>query len=209
MARPYRSMLREEQARATRRAVVVAARDLFVERGYTGTTIDAVAERAGVSRKTVFTAVGGKAALLKVAWDWALTGDDEPIAMADRPVIREMLEEVDANRIVARWARLVCEVASRLAPLYGVLQSAAQADPDVAEIHATSERNRLAGARTFVEHLHQVGGLRSDLDVDRATEVAALLMDPMPHQRLVTDADWSMADYVALVARMAGGALLK
>ena len=72
--RPYRSTLREEQARATRRAVVGAARDLFVELGWSRTTIDAVAARAGVSRKTVFTSVGGKAALLKLALDWALVG---------------------------------------------------------------------------------------------------------------------------------------
>ncbi len=48
--RPYRSTLREEQARATRRAVVSAARDLFVDVGWSRTTIDAVAARAEVSR---------------------------------------------------------------------------------------------------------------------------------------------------------------
>ena len=74
--RPYRSRLREEQARATRRAIVTAAHDLFGEVGWSRTTIDAVAERAGVSRKTVFTAVGGKSALLNLALDWALVGDD-------------------------------------------------------------------------------------------------------------------------------------
>lgn len=209
MARPYRSMLRDEQARATRRVVVAAARDLFVERGYAGTTIDSVAARAGVSRKTVFTAVGGKATLLKVAWDWALVGDDEPVALADRPVIHELLEEADPRSMVDRWAEMVCEIASRLAPLYGVLQAGGQSDPRVAELHATSERNRLGGARTFVEHLDRVGGLRPGLDVDRATEIAAVLMDPMPYQRLVSDAGWSMEDYVALVASMAGAALLR
>jgi len=208
MARPYRSVLRDEQARLTRHAVVEAARNLFIERGYTGTTIDAVAERAGVSRKTVFTTVGGKAALLKVAWDWALAGDDLPIAMADRPALGVVLSQTDAKVLVASWARFVCEIAARLAPLYEVLRVAAQTDADVAEVHATSERNRLGGARSFVQHLDEVGGLRPDLDLDRATEVAAVLMDPMPCQRLVEDADWAMEDYAALIARMAGAALL-
>jgi len=208
MARPYRSVLRDEQARLTRYAVVEAARHLFIERGYTGTTIDAVAEQAGVSRKTVFTTVGGKAALLKVAWDWALAGDDEPIAMADRPALGEVLSQTDAEVLVASWARFVCEIAARLAPLYEVLRVAARTDPDVAEVHATSERNRLGGARSFVQHLDEVGGLRPELDIDNATEVAAVLMDPMPYQRLVEDADWTMEDYAALIARMAGAALL-
>jgi AcrR family transcriptional regulator len=209
MARQYRSALRDEQARLTRNAVVEAARDLFIERGYTGTTIEGVAERAGVSRKTVFTTVGGKAALLRVAWDWVLAGDDQPIAMADRPALREVLDQTDRKLLVASWARSVCEIAARLAPLYEVLRMAAQTDPDVAEVHATSERNRLGGARSFVQHLDEVGGLRPDLHLDRATEVVAVLMDPMPYQRLVEDADWAMEDYAALIARMAGAALLR
>ena len=60
----YESPLRAAQAQATRRAIVAAAARLFVERGYGPTSIDAIAEAAGVSRKTVFTSVGGKAAAL-------------------------------------------------------------------------------------------------------------------------------------------------
>ena len=86
--RPYRSTLRDEQARATQRRIVAAGHDLFVEQGYAPTTIDAIAAHAGVSRKTVFTSVGGKAAVLKLAWDWALAGDDEPVPMADRPDVQ-------------------------------------------------------------------------------------------------------------------------
>ena len=93
--RPYRSTLREEQARATRRAIVEAGAALFVERGFAGTTVDAIAERAGVSRKTVFTSVGGKVAVLKDAFDWALAGDDEPVPLGDRPAVRDFLTETD------------------------------------------------------------------------------------------------------------------
>src|SRR3954453_199790 len=94
--RPYHSTLRADQARATRRAVVSAARDLFVELGWSGTTIDAVAAHAGVSRKTVFTSVGGKAALLKLALDWALVGDDEPVPLSARQVIAELVAAIRA-----------------------------------------------------------------------------------------------------------------
>ena len=93
--RPYHSTLRDEQAQATRRRIVRAGGELYVERGYGPTTIDAIAERAEVSRKTVFTSVGGKAAVLKLAFDWALAGDDEPVAIADRPEVRRMMHEQD------------------------------------------------------------------------------------------------------------------
>ena len=64
--RVYTSELRDAQARATRRQVVAAAGDLFAREGYGATTIAAVADAAGVSRKTVFSAVGGKVELIKL-----------------------------------------------------------------------------------------------------------------------------------------------
>jgi len=46
--------VRDEQARRTRRAIVIAAHDLFLAQGYAATTIDGIAEAAHVSRRTVF-----------------------------------------------------------------------------------------------------------------------------------------------------------
>ncbi|HET6193156.1 MAG TPA: TetR family transcriptional regulator, partial [Trebonia sp.] len=71
--RKYRSPLREEAARRTREAVVVAAAEVFVREGYTGATIEQVAARAGVSRPTVF-GVGNKAQLFALARQRAATG---------------------------------------------------------------------------------------------------------------------------------------
>ena len=98
--RTYSSTLRADQARQTRRRIVDAAAELFAEHGYAGTTIDAVATAAGVSRKTVFDSVGGKAQLMKLAYDFAIVGDDEPVALAERPEMRA----------IARGARL-CQTA--------------------------------------------------------------------------------------------------
>ena len=86
-AKRYTSEIRDEQARRTRRAIVTAAHDLFLAQGYAATTIDAVAQAAHVSRRTVFNSVGGKATLLRLALDWAIVGDDEPVPLAERPAI--------------------------------------------------------------------------------------------------------------------------
>ena len=80
----YRSPLRDSQAEETRLRVVTAAARLFIERGYGATSIDAIAEAAGVGRATVFTSVGGKAALLRLAYDIAIVGDDEPVPLPQR-----------------------------------------------------------------------------------------------------------------------------
>lgn len=46
--------IRERKKEATRTALIDAAMDLFLERGFDGTTVDDVAEAAGVSRRTYF-----------------------------------------------------------------------------------------------------------------------------------------------------------
>ena len=206
--RPYRSTLREEQARGTRRRIVAAGHDLFVEQGYVPTTIDAIAARAGVSRKTVFTSVGGKAGVLKLAWDWALAGDDEPVPMADRPDVKRMLEEPDPARLIEQWTRQNGTIACRLAPLFDVLTVAADGDPEAAALQANAEANRSEAARWFVTRLAELGGLREDLPVDRAAAIAELLMDPIPARRLVLERGWTVDEYVGYVERMAKAALL-
>lgn len=206
--RPYRSTLREGQARATRRAIVEAGSALFVERGFAGTTVDAIAAQAGVSRKTVFTSVGGKVGLLKLAIDWALTGDDEPVVLDDRPVIRELVGETDPQRAVVLWAHMVTGIAARLALLHPVLTAAADVDDEAAALHAISERNRLGGARGFAEQLHDLGALRSDLGVDRAAAMASVLMDPLGYRRLVLGDGWSEDEYADWVARLASASFL-
>jgi AcrR family transcriptional regulator len=206
--RPYQSSLREGQARTTRRAIVEAGGALFVERGYAGTTVDAIAERAGVSRKTVFTSVGGKVGLLKLAIDWALTGDDEPVALEDRPVIRDLVQETDPQKAVVKWSHMVTGIAARLALLHPVLTAAADVDEQAAELNAISERNRLGGARNFVEQLHSLGALRGDLSVERAAAMASLLMDPLGYRRLVLGDGWTEAEYVDWVARLTAASFL-
>jgi AcrR family transcriptional regulator len=201
--RPYRSTLREEQARATRRAVVIAARDLFVELGWSRTTIDAVAARAGVSRKTVFTSVGGKAALLKLALDWALVGDDEPVPMSERQVIEEMEQLTDPRALVARWARFVAELEERAAPLAAVLVVAADTDPEAAGVYAESERNRLGGAESFVAQLSAIDGLRPGLSTERAVAATLVLMDPAVHRTLVREHGWTRSEYADWIERAA------
>src|SRR5262245_65763262 len=60
---------RAEYAEATRRAIIAAARELFVERGYTATKVDEVAALARVSPATVYAVAGGKQGLLHTLVD--------------------------------------------------------------------------------------------------------------------------------------------
>jgi AcrR family transcriptional regulator len=206
--RAYRSVLREEQARATRRAIVAAATELFVENGYAATTIDAVADRAGVSRRTVFVSVGGKPELLRRAWDFAVVGDDEPVTMADRPAVRRLQQQSDVRVAVRGWARVATGVSARVAQLARVLVAAADADPDVAELLAIVEEQRLTGARTFVSWVQSHGGLRRGVTTKRAAELCWVQMDPSVYRRLVLERGWTARQFERYLADVVEAAIL-
>jgi AcrR family transcriptional regulator len=86
--RPYNSPRRQEQAAATRRSVLEAARRLFERDGYAATTMEAIATEAGVALKTVYVIFVTKSGLLRALWDVLLKGDDDAAAVATRVVPR-------------------------------------------------------------------------------------------------------------------------
>jgi len=193
--KPYNSALRAAQARATRRGIVAAAAALFVEHGYGATTVDAIAAAAGVSRKTVFTSVGGKAEALRLAFDWAITGADEPVSVQDRPHIQALRREPDARLMLAGYARSVREVSERIAALSAVLQAAAGIDTEIRALADESRAQRLHGMRLLAGELADRGALRPGLAPAEAADILWLLNDPVVYHRLVIEQGWAPDRY--------------
>jgi len=188
--RVYRSPLREAQAGQTRRAIVDAATRLFVEAGYGATSIDAIAEAASVSRATVFAAVGSKAALLKTAYDVALIGDDEPVALPDRADSRAIRAEPDPYRYLERYAGLLVELGGRVAAVYEAIRGAASADPEIRPVWEKIQQERRIGAAHVVADTAAKGPLRDGLDRESAADVVWVLNDPGLFHMLVNVRGW-------------------
>jgi AcrR family transcriptional regulator len=199
--RDYRSGLRSAQAEQTRRSIVSAAARLFVDDGYGATTIDAVAESAGVSRKTVFTAVGGKVDLLKTALDWAVAGDDQPVQVADRPEMRELLAMDDPVALLTSWARVMVVIDVRVAGLFGVLEIAADGDANAHLLLDEYRRQRLVGARAVVKRLRGLQALTEGMSRVEAADMAWLATDPVLYDRLVRTRGWSAGKFEVWLAR--------
>jgi AcrR family transcriptional regulator len=53
---------------ATQRSVLDAARDIFLERGYTAASIEEIVERSGVSVGSIYHHFGGKAGIFDALW---------------------------------------------------------------------------------------------------------------------------------------------
>jgi AcrR family transcriptional regulator len=207
--RDYRSGLRAAQAADTRRLIVSAAARLFVEDGYGATTIDAVADAAGVSRKTVFTGVGGKVDLLKTALDWAVAGDDEPIALADRPALRELLALDDPVALLTAWVRVMVDIDVRVAGLFLALEVAADGDDAARGLLDESRAQRLDGARTVVKRLTALDALTDAVSRTDAVDLAWLATDPVLFDRIVRIRGWSVGTYETWLARTLTSQLLK
>jgi AcrR family transcriptional regulator len=206
--RKYASQVRDDQARRTRRAIVAAAHDLFLAQGYAATTIDAIAQAAHVSRQTVFNSAGGKAALLKLALDWAVGGDDEPIAMADRPAIKAILAEPDPRKALTLWAQTMTDIAARTTPLAEVLTAAADTDRAAAQLLAETNRRRMQGATAFIRYLASLDGLAAGLTEQHAAELCWALTDGHLYQLLVTQRSWTTADFNRWLSGSLAAALL-
>jgi AcrR family transcriptional regulator len=190
--RPYESPLRQGQARTTRTAIIEAAWRLFAEHGYVATSIEDIAAAAGVSRATVFTAVGGKPVLLKAAFDVAIVGDDEKVSLPDRASSRAIRAEPDPRRYLARYAKLAAEISSRVAPIAEAVRGAAGADLDARrlwETHLTQRRQ--GGAHVVADLLAKGGRLRPGLDAAAAADVVWVLNDPGLYHHLVLQRAWT------------------
>jgi AcrR family transcriptional regulator len=199
--RSYASPLRKAQAAATRRAIIDAAAASFVERGYVATSIETIAEAAGVSRATVFTSVGGKKALLKKAYDVALVGDDEPIPFPLRPASLAVRAEPDPRRFLVGYVGLVVDINTRLAPIYEAVRGAASADPEVRDVFEAIGAERRIGAGNVIRDLVAKGGsLREGLDEEAAADILWVLIDAGLFHLLVHRRRWSRKRFQAWLA---------
>ena len=193
---PRRYPLREARAQRTLAAIVAAAGELFAARGYPATTIADIAERAGVGRATVFTAVpGGKTDLLKLARDRALAGDDEDIPIPQRSWFRAAMAQTDPVELLRRQAGNYRQILQRAAAIEAALEVGAEMAPELADLRRTATAQRRFGAHMVVERLTELTPLRAGLSAQLATDTITVLISSATY-RLVTDSyGWTPDQY--------------
>lgn len=188
--RSYHAPRRAAQAAATRRDIVASAHDLFVERGYAATTIAAIAEAAGVTAKSVH-AVGDKPRLLLLAFDQAVVGDDLPVAVADRPEFRALIETKDPDQRARMAGRMGAQGLLRLYPLYRAFEQGAASDARLQEAWRDQQVRRRADIELLVRGIADAGPQGAGLDVDAATDTIWALLTWHPVALLVEQGGWS------------------
>src|SRR5262245_27716209 len=124
----------QARTRLARRAVVEAARALFLERGYVATTIEAISDRSDVPAATVYRLFSSKLGILKALLDTSIAGDDQPLAVQERPDIASLFGEPDPHKLLAGLAGVTTAINQRTNDVYTVLVSAAGSDRAAAEL---------------------------------------------------------------------------
>jgi len=204
--RPYRSERRREQAQQTRRRILDAAHRLFVERGFSGTTIAAVATEAGTAAETVYAIFGSKPGLLADLVSAAVRGDEStPVQEQSGPAaVRAATDQREQLRL---FANDIVRRLERVGPLMTVLATEARSEPALDDLYQELHRTRLRGLRILTDALRANGPLR--LDVDRATEAVWALASPELHVLLTRTRGWARAAYVDWLAESLSALLLE
>lgn len=157
----YRSALRESRAAETRARIATAARELFAEHGFAGTTVASIAERAGVAVPTVYATYGTKGAIVR-----ALLAQFEDDADVEDWWARIQAED-DPHRkleLFADWS------AALFSSSKAVITAARDAvnDPAIVALRDEGDRNRRLGLRELLGTIQLRPGLDADLALDRA-----------------------------------------
>ena len=172
---------RNEKAR---KAVLEAADDLLVERGFAGVTIEGIASRAGVAKQTIYRWWPSKVEVLldTLVEDSAklLPSPETGSAVSDaRRYLRDLIDFItddDAGKVLL------------------ALIGAAQHDGAVAEaLHARYLDPQRREQRAMLERGVESGELAPDLDLDRALDA---LLGPILYRAMVTGGplDHSLVD---------------
>ncbi len=206
--RSYDASRRRASARQTRRAILDAAAELFVEPGYAGARMADVAEAAGVAVPTIAAHFGSKKGLLSAVLDVTIAGDDEPVPMAGRSFVADINALPEARAKLGRYADELWLTMDRVAGVLLALESAAAVDADAAAILAKNSDERLSAMTMFAAGLLATGEVRPDLGRDAVVSVLVLAMDVRNYDWLVRRRGFDAAAFRDWYVGSVAGAIL-
>jgi AcrR family transcriptional regulator len=204
--RTYDSAWRQAQARRTRGALLDAARHRFLTEGFAATTVAVIASDVGVSVDTIYKAFGGKPGLVRAICAHALAGEGPVPAETRSDALHG--SETDPRAIIRGWGALTSEVAPRIVPLLLLIRDAAIADPEMAELQADMDRQRLERMTDNARRLANAGHLRRGLTVEHAGEIMWTYSSPQLYELLVLIRRWPLLDFTAFITDAMIAALL-
>lgn len=186
--RPYRSTVREQQALDTRHGIAAAAKELFAEHGFSGTTVAKIAARAGVATPTVYATFGSKGA-----------------------IVRALLAQMEQDAGSAHWAERISQESDPRAKLHAfamwttalfssskvliLAASGASSDPGMTELRDEGNRHRRNALREIIGSLVRSDALTTGLSEEHALDRAWMLTGVELYLSATDGCGWTDAQY--------------
>jgi AcrR family transcriptional regulator len=194
---------REVAAADTRREILSAARRLFAEHGFASTSVQQIAEQAGVAVQTIYSSVGSKSALLLALND--LIDEEADVA----GLTAELLQETGPPQLIAKGVHLTRQLNERCGDLIQVVLSAEPAEPEAAAALADGMRRHEHGAGQLAQRLAALGALRAGTTPERASAVFSMMTSPASWRQLTRRAGWTFDEAEAWLTPSLTQLLLK
>ncbi|HEX4205490.1 MAG TPA: helix-turn-helix domain-containing protein [Ktedonobacteraceae bacterium] len=194
--RTYHSRVRQRQAEETRRRILEAARSLFESRGYTATTLDAIAEIAEVSPKTLGAVFGSKRALL------AEVINPDAFSTPVQQLIEELRTTEDPSRRLSLVAQITRQAYEPRARSLELLRTAGAVAPELADLAQQVEARRRQNQARLTVFLREQGALTPFLSFEEATGVLWALTSYDLYRMLVVEQRWEPERYETWLAQL-------
>ena|SRR5215216_2568413 len=207
--REYDSSRRQAQANETRRHILEAARKLFIERGYVGTTAEAIAAEASVSLQTIYAIFKNKRKILISLMNVSSSdGSEDRLPMSERVGAKAVAEERDQHHQLQMFAEVVAYNLDQVAIISKILIDAAKTETEIDRILQRLNKQRLENMSLAVQQIAVNGPFRENISREDAINTVWTLTSPEVFLLLTQDRGWSKEKYAEWLADMLIRALL-
>jgi AcrR family transcriptional regulator len=188
--RSEHALSRRERGARTRARILSKARQLFFEQGFEATTMQQVADAAGVAVQTVYFNFRTKPRLLAGVADTVILGDRPPDQWRERQWGVRILRSPDPREVVDAFVEGDVEIKSRLAPFVRAIGADVPMDPDSV---AAQDRGRDEFFGAVVDRLLAMGALRLGLSPARALDIIRVVNTFEAYRDLTERRGWTDA----------------
>ena len=186
------------RSRATRAALLAAARSLLEQQGFDALTMAAVAERAGVTRRAVYLHFASRSELVTELFDFV--SEAEGLAASTAPV----WAAADAVAALEQWAAHLARFHPRVLAIARAAEQLHRRDPDAAEHRRRYLREQFAACRKLAAWLDRDRRLAPGWTAETAADMLFALISTDLLERLLEERNWSrrrLARHLALLLR--------
>lgn len=193
---PVKRDARRQKAAQTRTRILDAAYALFCERGYRATTMQDIADRAGVAVQTTYFSFRTKDGLLQAVHDRTVLGE-ECLPPQRQPWYQQAVTAPAIDDAVATLVAGTAEILARVAPMLPVFESVS-ADPAGA-VYRRAEQLRRDGFTEIITLLERIAPLRQGMSHAHAVDLLFVLLGPPLYRSLVLESGWTEHEWAAWV----------